>query len=132
MLWTESLTTGVRKIDELHREFFDRLHSLMEDDLCSRGSPEESLDLVEICAMAFFDEEQRLHEAYEYPRAESHKIQHDGYLNAFRRVKGKLISEGLTLANVLAFNRCAVECIKRHILEHDRDFAEYCKMQADL
>lgn len=130
MLWTESLATGVRKIDELHRDFFDRLHSLMEDDLCS--NPEESLDLVEICARTFFDEEQRLHEAYEYPRAESHKIQHDSYLIAFRRVKDKLISEGLTLANVMAFNRCAVEWIKRHILEHDRDFAEYCKMQADL
>lgn len=127
MLWTESLVTGVLEIDELHRDFFDRLHSLMENDLDS--NPEESLDRVEACAMEFFGEEQRLHEVYDYPRAKHHKIQHDSYLVAFRRVKEKLIEEGVTLDNFMAFNRCAIEWIKRHILEQDRDFAEFCRMR---
>jgi hemerythrin len=122
-LWTEALTTGVREMDEPHREFFARLQTLITDDVCT--DPGKILDDAEARVKEFFDMEEALQAASGYPNANSHKMQHNSYMVAFRRVKEHILSDGHTLANALAFNRNVVEWLRRHIRGDDMDFAEY-------
>ncbi len=129
MLWTESLETGVREFDEPHREFFERIYNLMNDEACR--NPKKLLDEAEACVKRFFDREEGLHRTSGYPKADAHKIQHEGYMVGFRRIKGRILSEGQTLANTLAFNRNVVERMKRHIIGDDMEFVAYYKTQIE-
>ena len=125
MLWNESLKTGVRHLDDCNKELLDRIDALMKAE--DAHLVNELLDWIEAYATRHFAEEQELHAAYGYPKAAAHKRLHECYMVIFQRLKRHCLTEGLTLPNVMSLNRNVVEGLRKHIAEHDRDFAEFYK-----
>lgn len=128
MSWSKSLETGIKDVDERNRALLEHVDTLMRTD--DRRSVGEILDDLERLAIRHFEEEQALHVEAEYPKAAPHRRYHESYVVKFRRIKRKYIEEGATLSNLLAFNRNVAEWLERHILSHDKDFAEYYKTLA--
>lgn len=123
MLWSQLLETGVSEVDDRNRELFSQIDSLICVD--EVGDPQKLLDCLEESALRSFLEEEQMHEECGYPHAEPHRRHHDSYIVALRRMKKRLLDEGQTLGNVLAFNRVVVDGLRKHVLSSDMEFANY-------
>ena len=125
MLWNSSLETGIKLIDEQHKQLFDKADELLE----ATGGDKISkvLDFLVFYITKHFTDEQKLHASVDYPKATVHRGYHDKYVESFKKFQEKYKEEGATLKNKMAANTIVVGWLKDHIMVHDKEFTKYYK-----
>jgi hemerythrin-like metal-binding protein len=121
MLWSASYETGVREIDEQNFDLVEHIEAMMNPD--NNRSRFEQLVKFECLAARYFEREQELHRGCGYEHAERHEFIHKNYLMRLRRMKKNFIENGPTLQNEMIFIKNVLETFKKHILDHDKEFA---------
>ena len=125
MLWNATLETGIIKIDEQHKELFRQVDILMD-----RGQDDRipaTLDFLGKYVIKHFSDEQVMHAASKYPKAEAHKKMHSQFIGVFKEMKQKYETSGHSLSVVMEINKAVMGWLKEHIMVHDKEFAAYYK-----
>ncbi len=127
--WTEDLATGVKEIDDQHKELFKRINRLL--DACKRGEGREEIDKVILFLGNYvtdhFGTEERLMNRYGYPEAESHKTLHENFLKRFSELKDELYTKGERLIAVIETNQLLGDWWISHIGKVDRVLGDFLK-----
>jgi hemerythrin len=127
MLWSKTLETGIKKIDEQHKELFRRIDILL--DTGNKDRITETIDFLGKYIVEHFNDEQAMHAEAKYPKAAAHKTYHDNYVTQFQKLRDQFLKEGHTLTTSQAVNKNVVGWLKEHILVHDKEFADFRKGQ---
>ena len=130
MLWDQSLETGIEEIDDRNRRLFSLIDDLMSAE--AAGESGKMLSRLEKDMRRNFAEEEGLHEMSDYPLAEPHRRVHNGFIVALLRAERRMMTEGPTLENLLAFNCSVVDGLRRHVLTGDMEFADYYEQSEAL
>ena len=125
MLWTNSLETGISKIDEQHKELFRQVDILMDNS--NKARVPATLKFLGDYVVRHFTDEQTMHAVSRYPKAAEHKKYHDTFIGEFKKLKNEFDTTGQTLSTLIKLNNATMNWLKDHIMIHDREFANYYK-----
>lgn len=125
MLWNRTLETGIAKIDEQHKELFRQVDILVDRSQSERIP--ETLAFLGDYVIKHFRDEQAMHAASQYPRAEEHKKMHRDFVVKYQEMKKSYEGSGDKLTVVLNINKVVITWLKDHIMVQDKDFAQYYK-----
>ena len=125
MLWNDSLATGITKIDQQHKELFRQIDILTDRSNANRVP--ETLHFLGTYVVKHFNDEQVMHVASKYPKAEAHKKKHAEFITRFKEMKKKYDEAGDKLETILGINKMSIGWLKEHIMVEDKDFAKYYK-----
>ncbi|MDR1509143.1 MAG: hypothetical protein LBS53_05855 [Synergistaceae bacterium] len=123
MVWDNSFETGMIEIDEQNSSLVARVEAMTKYD--NNRTKYEKLEDFETLAASHFEREQQIHDKCGYKSAEMHKLAHKAYLLRIRRMKRRFVENGPTLENEIIFIKDVIESLKRHIMNHDKDFADW-------
>ncbi|HUW64806.1 MAG TPA: bacteriohemerythrin [Spirochaetia bacterium] len=97
--WQESLATGIREIDDQHKELFHRVNALL--DACSEGRGKGQIPtLLEFLAdyvVTHFSTEENYIALHSYPDAASHKALHAEFTKSVAALQVDLAKQGANL-----------------------------------
>ena len=81
--WNDSLLTGVKLIDEQHRELVGKMDHLVEACKQGKGQDEvgETLKYIVSYIQTHFKDEEELQALYAYPDMDAHKELHSGFVS---------------------------------------------------
>jgi hemerythrin len=127
--WDQSLSVGIDKIDNQHKELFNRVNALL--DACNQGKGKqvvgEIIDFLGDYVVTHFGAEERYMQQYNYPDYGAHKAMHDGFIDSFGQLKKKFESEGPGIQLVLQTNRTVVDWLIKHIGNTDKALGAFLK-----
>lgn len=127
VLWTDDLATGIEKIDEAHRELFQRVAGL--HDAMRAGALAEVPGLVTFLqryALDHFAAEEREMAATGYPAIAQHRRHHQQFVEEFVRHKALLEAE-VTPSAVVALSSWITEWLHHHVRKVDGDMARWLR-----
>jgi len=80
--FTQNLTIGIDEIDEQHKTFFDLFNSLYDSIHQNTGetTAEQAFSFLKDYVYFHFRTEEWYMEKYSYPEYESHKVQHEHFI----------------------------------------------------
>lgn len=129
LLWKDDLLTGVKMIDEQHKELFTRIGQLL--DACNQGKGKaevvSTLDFLSEYIAVHFNAEEELQRSSGYTQYEAHKALHDNWIKEISNLRAQLEKEGATVRLVLQVNRTVVEWLTQHIRKVDKGLADYLR-----
>jgi hemerythrin len=126
--WDESLSTGVEKLDNQHKEIISRINKLisMTDDEKEREI-EKMLRFFGGHVIDNFESEEAYMIKHKYPDYDAHKEEHMAFLKSYSNLKRLFEREGATRLIIHATQNQAVEWLVKHITESDKKMAEFLK-----
>ena len=128
--WTQDLAVGVKIIDEQHKEIFRRVDALLE--ACKAGKGKDAvggmLTFLEDYIVEHFAAEEAIQMQYAYPSYNTHKQEHERFIQSVDELKKKFEKEGPSLMTVLETNRTVVDWLVKHIKKVDMDLGAYLKL----
>jgi hemerythrin len=129
--WDDNLATGIKTIDNQHKEIFRRINALLE--ACKQGKGKETvgdtIDFLESYVVEHFRAEEGIQLKYDYPEYPGHKAMHERFIEDVQKLKEKFEKEGPTLTTVLETDRMVIDWLVKHIKKVDKALAEYLKAQ---
>lgn len=129
ILWTEELATGVREIDEQHKEMFRQINRLL--DACHQGRGHEAvgtvLNFLDSYSRKHFQLEEQYMLDYHYPDYKQHKAQHQEFIGNVAEVKRRFLAEGPGVHIVVITNRVLAGWLNSHIRKVDKVLGKYLR-----
>lgn len=120
--WTAELNVGVIEIDRQHKALFDKLNDLSR--LMSAGNANAEIPRIVGFLAGYvvdhFATEERYMAQYHYPRASSHKLQHQAFMRELAAVQREMAASGVTATLVLAIYNKATDWLVTHISKTDK------------
>jgi hemerythrin len=94
--FTSDLETKVSKIDEQHKELFDRINKVIAlgEGSVTQEETEKTLNLLGDYISEHFRDEEELQRTSGYPQYEWHRGQHKLYVDSFRTLKSEYHKNG--------------------------------------
>lgn len=127
--WDESLSIGIKEIDDDHQELLDYFNRLFAACFAAAGPLIITETLVKLVdyTKSHFQREELLMGKEGYPGFVSHKARHDDFLRTTLKFQERAQSEdGHVISNeTLEFLQ---SWIVNHIMESDKAFANYIKL----
>ena len=129
MLWNSRLETGVRSIDDQHKELFRIVESALKigKQENNKESLLESMEFLKRYVELHFTDEERLQKESNYPKASIHKMMHYKYMRDLQALINQYEQEGDTTSTMKSINNDVVVLLIKHILVHDKEFSVYYK-----
>ncbi len=125
--WTEDLATGIERIDEQHRELYQRVAGLHEAMRAGRlEDVPEMLDYLQRYAAEHFAAEEQQMTAAGYPGLIQHKRLHQRFVEEFLQHRQRLSPE-VTPSAVVALSRWITEWLGAHVRSVDGEMARYLR-----
>ncbi|MDA8336896.1 MAG: bacteriohemerythrin [Peptococcaceae bacterium] len=125
--WQESLATGIRDIDDQHKELFKRVNALLE--ACSGGKGKEGipglLAFLTDYVVTHFGAEEAYMERFAYPDAAAHKALHAEFTASIAAFSNDLARQGPNLNLTVTVNRLVVDWLIRHIGKMDKTLGAF-------
>ena len=134
MKWTEDLSTGIEKIDEQHKELFEKINDLVaavRQSVC-KYKISDVIKFLEDYVVFHFGEEERYMRQFNYPGYAAHKAQHEKFIANFNELKKELpkLEDGKKPGSYdlsVATNQVVVDWILDHIARVDKQLGEFLK-----
>lgn len=134
MQWTKDLSVGVEKIDEQHRELFEKINNLVaavKQSVCKYKIGDVIMFLEDYVVFHFGEEEKYMRQ-FGYPGYQAHKKQHDKFIENFNELKKELpkLEGGKNPGSYdlsVETNQVVVDWILDHIAKVDRQLGEFLK-----
>lgn len=125
--WTDELATGMKKVDDQHKELIKMVNDL--HDALSKGKGKEivgkTINFLSDYVVDHFKTEEKLMLDYNYSGYLIHKSQHEQFIKEF----GDLVKEvnAATAASFLAIRvqRSIVQWLINHIMNVDKHMARF-------
>jgi hemerythrin len=127
MEWTPDLSVGVAKIDEQHRELFNRIGNLVaaiKSKTCKFEIGPTTRFLEEYVTEHFSDEEE-LMRSVGYPAYEQHKALHKKFMDDFEALTRELEGESSSYNKSAYTNKMVVDWILDHIKKVDMELGAF-------
>lgn len=125
--WDDELLTGIKEIDDDHKELCIRANKLFEAFI--EGKLEEeirfSMNYFEEYIHTHLDAEEKLLIDMNYPKYKYHKAKHDAFKKIFEELKSIITTQGINNTFVEKFNYTIVDWLTFHLREDDADFAKF-------
>lgn len=131
IVWDDNLATGVKEIDQQHKEIFARFNKLFA--ACSEGKGKEEVATLILFLRDYihshFAAEEKLQIKSDYPLHAAHKSQHTSFMHDVERLERSVQEEGATLSLVIQTNKTLASWLVQHIGKTDMEFAKFLKGQ---
>lgn len=134
MQWTEDLSVGIEKIDEQHRELFEKINDLVaavKQSVC-KYKISDVIKFLEDYVVFHFSEEEKYMQQFSYPGYQAHKTQHEKFIENFNELKKELpkLEGGKKPGSYdlsVETNQVVVDWILDHIAKVDKQLGEFLK-----
>jgi hemerythrin len=132
--WTEDLSTGIEKIDEQHKELFEKINDLVaavRQSVC-KYKIGDVIKFLEDYVFFHFGEEEKYMQQFGYPDYQGHKAQHKKFIENFNELKKELpkLEGGKKPGSYdlsVWTNQVVVDWILDHIAKVDKSLGEFLK-----
>ncbi len=126
---TNDMLTGVAKIDTQHKELINRINAVlaMGSKAVATDETRKTIDFLGEYILKHFGEEEALQRQSKYPDYDSHKQQHQIYINEFKKLKEEFTANGASPKFTVSLNTSIVNWIVNHIKKVDVVFGKYYK-----
>ena len=127
--WDESLSVGIKEIDDQHKELFDRINHLLRTigELHAQGELKKTLDFMEEYALLHFGLEEEQMILTNYGGYGEHKDQHDYLRGEVEKMRARLASEGPNEKLLVDAQELLVDWLQKHIRTIDVKMARHFK-----
>jgi len=127
LFWKDQYCVGIEKIDHQHQHLFEITNKLIERPVCSRDCELASDILKEMInyAREHFTDEEVLIREYDYPELETHKRQHDYFINTTAELAINFMNNSNTTAGEIA--EFLILWLSTHILKSDMKYKAFFK-----
>jgi hemerythrin len=129
--WRDSYAIGIKEIDDQHKQLFMAIDKLFT--ACAQGKGNEevgnTLVFLEDYTKVHFDDEQKLHNKYNYPERTSHKDNHEKFLKDLSKLRAQFNEEGTGVLFISTVNKAVLDWLIHHIGNSDKAFATFVKQQ---
>jgi hemerythrin len=127
--WRDSLSVGIREIDDQHRELLVHFNQLLS--ACKAGEGLEELRRVLLFldeyVIRHFTDEENLQRQHGYPGFEAHKKEHESFIARLKVLKQEIDCEGCALHHVMETNNLLLKWLLNHISAVDVQLGTYLK-----
>lgn len=127
--WKQSLETGIREIDDQHKELFNRVNQLFEACYQGKGKEEVAkiIDFLGDYVITHFKSEENIQQKHNYPDYKNHKLQHEAFIQDFIKLKSQLDNYGASSFFVLEVNKRIIDWLVQHIGKTDMVLGDFLK-----
>lgn len=125
--WTDDLATGIERIDQQHRELYQRVAALHEAMRSGRLADVPAIvEFLQRYALEHFATEEREMAAAAYPGLGQHRRLHQRFVDDFLRHKA-LLAAGLTPTAVVNLSQWLGEWLRDHVRSVDGEMAQFLR-----
>lgn len=130
--WKTDLETGLKVIDDQHRELFCRFNKLLAACKAGKGRDEvmKVLLFLNDYIRSHFSEEETLQRQFNYPGYPAHQALHCGFIKTVEELERQFKDEGVNVSLVIQTNQMMVNWLTQHIGRMDQEFAAFVRIQA--
>jgi hemerythrin len=130
--WNDDLRTGIRDIDDQHKELISRINGLL--DACSQSTDRVEIGryltfLREYVAFHFAAEEREM-TGHRYPGLPAHEAEHEHFKKEVNKLHQQFFEHGWSIQVLLTTIRSSGEWLLNHIQKTDREMAAFLKRRA--
>ncbi len=127
--WNDSLATGIKEVDNQHKEIFRRVDGLLAACKDGKGREKvgETIDFLGGYVIKHFEAEEKIQRDYKFPHYPEHKAMHEQFIKDFSKLKEQFDKDGATLPLVMSMNRTVVAWLVNHIEREDKRIAMHIK-----
>ncbi|MCL2673584.1 MAG: bacteriohemerythrin [Alphaproteobacteria bacterium] len=124
MLWNPLLETGIKEIDEQHKELFRQIRAMRDSKDSNRV--DQLLDFLGKYVITHFLTEEDMQTRSGYPLAAEHKKLHELLIETYDGMRKEYASDKSTIV-FLKINKALGEWLIDHVMGQDKHFADYYK-----
>lgn len=123
----KDMETGVKKIDDQHRELIARVNAVnaLGAKSVSKEETMKTLTFLGDYIEKHFRDEEELQRKSNYDKYEWHRGQHQHYIGEFKKLKQEFEKNGPSAKFTLDLNNSIVTWIVRHIKTVDKELSKY-------
>lgn len=125
--WNQSLSVGVKEVDNQHKELFKRVSDLL--DALSQGKGRQEVgNLIKFLAdytVTHFRDEEALMAKHNYPGLDEQKKEHAQLIKDLGELKKEFEAVGPSLTLLMQIQRKAVDWLTNHISKSDKKIGEF-------
>ncbi len=125
--WRDSLAIGVTEIDDQHKELLLRFDRLLKACQAGRGAAELAVlqTSLEEYILTHFSDEEALQRQHSFPGYETHKNQHQYFINQIKKLRAETEAQGISLHHVVETNDLLLKWLITHISKVDRELGRF-------
>lgn len=127
--WRDSLSIGIEKIDNQHKELLVRFDKLL--NACQEGKGIAELktlqQFLEEYVHTHFGDEEALQKLHHYPDYEIHKKEHVYFIEQLKKLKEETDKEGISTHHVVETNNMLLKWLLNHISKVDTKLGAFIK-----
>lgn len=127
MIWNKNWSVGVDKIDNQHKELFDRINKLMSAMKEGKGKDEviNTLDFLEGYVVKHFNDEEELQRKNNYPKYDIQHKEHEEFKNSLKELRTLCETKGMSAVLVINIQKNMSDWWRKHIKDLDMDLGNY-------
>jgi methyl-accepting chemotaxis protein len=131
-MWNESMRTGIKTIDDQHKELFTAVNNFIADAEKGVGKAnlKKAVDFLNEYTATHFSDEEQIQRRYGYPDYENHRRIHEKFKQTAQELAGKLQNIGATDALIKEFKRDIGDWLVAHVTGQDVKIGEYIRKSA--
>jgi len=125
--WDDSLSVGIKLIDEQHKMLIQRIKNLSDAVDSSRGLEQimKTLDFMMDYTEFHFSTEEKHMKEQGYQGFEAHQKQHEEFVSTLDQMVEDFDEDGATEALSTSINTYLINWLIKHIKSVDRKFGEF-------
>ena len=130
--WKDEYSVGIEKIDHQHQHLFEIINKLIERPVSSEDAELVSDILMEMVnyAREHFTTEEMLMRQYDYPDIESHKMEHNYFINTTAELAISFMDNRRTTGGEIV--EFLILWLSTHILKSDMKYKPFFKSKMSL
>ncbi|MDF2567104.1 MAG: hemerythrin-like protein [Oscillospiraceae bacterium] len=129
VLWTESLSVGVGKIDDQHKTWFQKADQLFEAGKSGKGKEfiVQMFDFLDDYTKLHFRDEEIYMKSINYPEYDLQKQLHTNFIAELAKLKKDYQASGGNIIVILNANQMIVDWLVKHISMQDKKIGEFVR-----
>lgn len=131
LIWYEEYLSGIKVIDDQHKEIFESFNNFYEALNAGEVNKEvvdEFLKILDSYTTTHFGTEERLMLEYNYPKYEEHKKRHRFFISMYEElVENRFFRHTAGHLFALSLATLSGEWWETHIVTHDKELVNFLK-----
>lgn len=129
--WTEDLAVGIEKIDDQHKELFDKVNDLLQamKNRVAKEKLGEIIDFLEGYVKHHFHDEEHFMKLYQYPGLNKQKEEHEKFNNEFEEIKNEFLDKGYASVITIRVQKKICDWLIKHTSTLDKDLGKFLREQ---
>ena len=127
LVWRDTYSIGVDKVDEQHQQLFKQVNKLisMTQEDKSQAKIEEVLDFLAQYTVKHFETEEEIQQNYDYPDYERHQEIHNNFVAEVQTAQEKLAQGEMGSADLVKLNKMVSRWLVNHVKGIDQELGAH-------